>query len=97
MAGSMPRVFFLVTHLCVCGVAFSARLTVELRDSMIPGASVIRGMVIIGELLITLCSASFLIRMVESATLCSSGVGGGLSIVVMRSWSMCNKSFSFVV
>jgi hypothetical protein len=90
MVGIIPGVLFLVTCLCVRGIVFSTLLAVGLCDTMIPGASVIRGMVIIGNSLITLCSASFLIRLVE-------GVDGGLSIVVMRSLSMRNKCSPLVV
>ncbi len=93
MAGIIPRELFLVTCLCVPSIAFSTCLAVGLHNSMKPDVSVIRGMVIIGNLLITLCSASFLIRLVESAILSFSGLGGGSSIVVMWSWSMCNKCF----
>jgi hypothetical protein len=46
MAGIIPGVLFLMTRLCVCGIVFNAHLAVGLHDSMIPGASVIRDMVI---------------------------------------------------
>ncbi len=87
--------------LCVLSVhtwhAFRAHLAVGLHDSMIPGVSVICGMVIVGALLITLCSAYLLIRPMESTILCFSGVAGGMSIVVMRPRSICNKHFPLVV
>ncbi len=45
MPGIIPGVLYLVTRLCVCGIIFSTCLAVGLHESMIPGASVIHGMV----------------------------------------------------
>jgi hypothetical protein len=58
MADIIPGVLFLVTCLCVRSITFSAHLAVGLCNSMIPGASVIRGMVSMGDLSITFCSAT---------------------------------------
>ncbi len=81
----MPGVLFLVTSQCVWGVVLSAYLAVGFRDSMMLGALVIRLIVRMGESSITLCFASCCKMILLFATLCSSNVGGGTSIVVILS------------
>ncbi len=56
--GRIPGVLLRVTWLCSRGVVRNVRLAVGLRVSMMGGASAIRGIVIMGESSITLCSAS---------------------------------------
>ncbi len=80
---TMPGVLFCVTRQCTQGISFKFLFAVGLQASMMSGASVILGTVMIGESLITLCSAS---RAILSFTLCSSAVGGGVSNAVIRSW-----------
>jgi hypothetical protein len=79
----MPRVLLCVTLRWTHGVPFNFRFAVRLRASMMPRASVILGIVMIGESSITLCSAACIIL---SFTLCSSAVDGGASNVVIGSW-----------
>ncbi len=55
--GNPPGVLFRVTRRCIRGFSFSLRLAVGLRDCIIGGASVMRGMVSIGVLSNTLCSS----------------------------------------
>ena len=66
IAGNFPGVLFQVTLAWILGVNFSARFEVGLRACIIGGASVIQGNVMMGVLLITLCSSSL--------TLCSSSL-----------------------
>jgi hypothetical protein len=56
--GRIPGVLLCVTQRCSHGMVRNVRLAVGLRVSMTGGASVIRGIVIMGESSITLCSAS---------------------------------------
>ena len=56
--GRIPGVLLRVTWRCSCGVVCNVRLAVGLCVSMTGGASVIRGIGIMGESSITLCSAS---------------------------------------
>jgi hypothetical protein len=56
--GRIPGGLLHVTWLCSRGVVCNVRLAVGLRVSMTGGASVIRGIVMMGESSITLCSAS---------------------------------------
>ena len=71
------------------GVFFSIRLAVGFRAFIMPGASVMRGMLIMGVSSITLCSCCW--RSISTTlcssdlTLCSSGVGGGARRMVIRS------------
>jgi hypothetical protein len=83
--GIMPGVLFLVTRQCVQGVILSTCLAVGFRDSMMLGALVICSIVRMGELSITLCSASCCKTILSFVTLCSSSVGGGASIVMILS------------
>ena len=55
ISGRPPGVLFLVTRRCIRGLSFSLRFAVGLRDCIIAGASVMRGMVSIGVLSNTLC------------------------------------------
>ena len=55
MGGTAPGVLFLVTRRCRRFVPFSARLDVGFLDFIIGGASVTRGIVIMGVSSITLC------------------------------------------
>jgi hypothetical protein len=79
---TMPWVLYHVTQRCTWGVSFKFLFAVGLQASMMPGASVILGTVMIGESSITLCSA---FHTILSFTLCSSAVGGGASNAVIRS------------
>jgi hypothetical protein len=56
--GRIPGELLHVTRQCSHGVVRNVRLAVGLHVSMTGGASVIRGIVIMGESSITLCSAS---------------------------------------
>ncbi len=70
--GTPPGVLLRVCRLCTKGVSLMFRFAVGFRDAIMPGASVMRGMVMMGEMLITLCCSKL--------TLCSStgftGTGG---------------------
>ena len=81
--GTAPGVLFLVWCWWVCGVFLRWRFAVGFRAWMMGGASVIIGIVIIGDSSITLCCcscSSFL-------TLCSLAcVTDGFSILVMFDW-----------
>ncbi len=81
--GTSPGMLFLVTHLCVCGVFLRARFDVGLQACMIGGASVMRGMMSMGDSSFTLCSSSL--------TLCSTlSVAvelGGVRIALILDWS----------
>ena len=63
--GNPPGVLFHITRWCNRGVSFSILFAVGLRDCIIAGASVMRGIVSIGVLSNTLCWFSL-------STLCSS-------------------------
>ena len=76
-AGRIPGVLLRVTWQCSCGVVRNVRLAVGLCVSMMGGASVIQGIVIMGELSVTLCSASCALCGRSAITLCSSKIGGG--------------------
>jgi hypothetical protein len=56
--GRIPGVLLRVTWRCSRGVVRYVRLAVGLCVSMMGGASVIQGIVIMGESSVTLCSAS---------------------------------------
>jgi hypothetical protein len=56
--GRILGVLLRVTWRCSRGMVCNVRLAVGLHVSMMGGASVIRGIVIMGESSITLCSAS---------------------------------------
>ena len=60
--GRIPSVLLHVTRQCSHGVVCNVRLVVGLRVSMTGGASVIRGIVLMGKSSITLCSASRALR-----------------------------------
>jgi hypothetical protein len=75
--GTIPGVLFLVTHLWSFAILFNAHFAVGFRDCMMFGASVIRGIVTMGVLLITLCSSLRTACVHASCTLCSSTLGGG--------------------
>ena len=53
--GKPPGVLCLITRRCIRGFSCSLRFAVGLRDCIIGGASVMRGMVSIGVLSTTLC------------------------------------------
>ncbi len=72
ISGSPPGVLFLVTRQCIRGLSFSLRFAVGLRDCIIAGASVMRGMVSIGVLSNTLCWFSLTTLCSFALTLCSS-------------------------
>ena len=55
ISGRPPGVLFLVTRRCTRGLSYSLRFAVGLRDCIIAGAFVMRGMVSIGVLSNTLC------------------------------------------
>jgi hypothetical protein len=57
-AGRIPGVLLRVTWRCSRGMVHNVHLAVRLHVSMMGGASVIRGIGIMGESSITLCSAS---------------------------------------
>ena len=82
--GTAPGVLFRVRRLCVRGVFLRWRFAVGFRDCIMGGASVILGIVMIGESSITLCCRSCS----ASLTLCSSSfaVAGSniLTILVCR-------------
>jgi hypothetical protein len=80
---TIPGVLLRVTCWWTRGVSFNIRFAVRLRASIMPGAFVIPGIVMIGDSSITLCSA---LRKILSFTLCSLLVGGGTSHVVIQSW-----------
>jgi hypothetical protein len=86
---TMPGVLLRVTRWWTRGVSFNFRFAVGLQASMMPGTFVILGMVIIGELSITLCCATCSTWCNSSLTLCPFKVGGGASNAViqsLRSW-----------
>jgi hypothetical protein len=83
ISGNPPGVLFLVTRRCSRGLSFSLRFAVGLRDCIIAGASVMRGMVRIGVLSNTLCWFSL-------ATLCS------FSLTLCSSWTMCGFNVSSI-
>jgi hypothetical protein len=56
--GHMPKLLLRMTRLCRRGVTFRARFAIGFLDCMMGRALVSQGMVMIGEALITLCSAS---------------------------------------
>ena len=70
--GNPPGVLCLVTCRCIRGFSFSLRFAIGLRDCIIAGASVMRGMVSIGVLSNTLCWISLATLCSSSLTLCSS-------------------------
>ena len=70
--GNPPGVLFLITRRCTLGFSFSRHFAVELRDCIIAGASVMRGMVSIGVLPNTFCWFSLSTLCSSSLTLCSS-------------------------
>jgi hypothetical protein len=81
---------FLITHWWSRSIVFNVRFAVRLRDFIIPGASVIHGMVIIGASLNILCCA--LCASMGLSTLCSAGItGGGWRCVCTHVCSKCNK------
>jgi len=70
--GNPPGVLCLVTRRCTLGLSLSLRFAVGLRDCIIAGASVVRGMVSIGVLSNTCCCCSLATLCSSSLTLCSS-------------------------
>ncbi len=56
--GTPPGVLLCVCHLCTKGVSLMFRFAVGFRDAIMPGASIMHGMVMMGELLITLCCSN---------------------------------------
>ena len=82
--GTAPGVLFRVCRRCVRGVFFKRRFAVGFRDCIMGGASVILGIVMIGESSITLCFRSCSAIL----TLCSTSVAAvGSNILVMFVWS----------
>ncbi len=80
----MPGVLLHITLWWMHGVSFNFLFAVGLRASMMPGASVILGIVMISESSITLYSA---LRTMLSFSLCSLVVGGGASNNMIQSCS----------
>jgi hypothetical protein len=80
---TIPSVLLCITRQWMWGISFNFLFAVGLRASMMLRASVIRGIVMIVESLITLCFAS---RIMLLFTLCSLAVGGGASNTVIWSW-----------
>ncbi len=68
-----------------------------LRDSIIPGAFVIRGIVMMGDSSITLCSDSLVCWLMLFTNFCSSSGCGGASIAAIQLQSMRNKRLQLVV
>jgi hypothetical protein len=86
----MSGVLCLVTRQWSRGIVFKVRFAIWLCNFIIPGASVILGMVMIDASLITLCRA--LCALVCSSTLCSVWItGGGLRSVCTHVCSKRNK------
>jgi hypothetical protein len=84
LSGIMPGVLFHVTCLCRRLVPFNFRLAVGLLNVTMGGKSVMRGIVMIGVSLITLCSTVCRANPSFFSTLCSLMGGAG-----------CNKSSIF--
>ncbi len=85
-----PGVFLHVNHRCSQGVVFNTHLAIEFINFMMGLASVMQGIVIMGILSITLCSALRASHRLTAFSLCSSKIGGRvnrLSIRVTRSLS----------
>ena len=80
----MPGVLLRVVGLCSLLVVFNTRFAVGFRVSMIGGASVMRGTVIMGVSSITPCSASRSRARQSASTLCLPATGGGLRIFLTR-------------
>ena len=59
--GTPPGVLFPVTYLCINGIALMLHLAAGLRDVMIPGTSVMQGMVMMRELSIILCCSALIL------------------------------------
>ncbi len=78
-AGILPCVLFWVTCWWSLGVIFNTRLVVEFCDFMIGSASVMHGIVMMGVSSSTLCSSSHVSCCLAQSTLCSCGIGGGVS------------------
>lgn len=95
--GTPPGVLPRVCLRCVNGVVLMWRFAVGFLDSMMAGASVMRGIVRIGVSSITLCSSAY--------TLCSSDIvgiaggimGGGVRTSLMCDWSRVSRRRPFVV
>ena len=90
-SGAMPGVLFRVTRRCSHFVTCNTCLTVGLFKVPIGGNVVMCGIVIIGALLITLCSASRWAVISLSVTLCSSQGGAGCNKSLIF-WARCRSS-----
>ena len=82
--GLIPGVLLRVVRRWSRGVARKSRLAVGLRVSAMGWASVSRGIVMMGDSSITLCSSSRAARCCSMVTLCVSETGGGSRISSMR-------------
>ncbi len=74
-----PGVLFWVICQCSLSVMFNMHLGVGLHDFMMGLALISCGIVMMGVASITLCYASHTSHCLASSTLCSSGIGGGVS------------------
>ncbi len=88
-AGITPGMLLWVTHWWSIGVIFNTRLAVGFHDFMMGLALVSCSIVMMGVSSITLCSSSCASSCLSSSTLCSTGIGGGVSrllVQVPRVW-----------
>jgi hypothetical protein len=95
--GTLPGVLILIICQCTIGVVLIFRFAIGLRDTMMPGASVMRWMVMMGESLITFCCSALTL----CSTLCSiAGAGrggGGVKILLMCDCKILSKQCHLVV
>ncbi len=95
--GTPPGVLLCVCRLCTEGVSLMFCFAVGFRDAIMPGASVMRGMVMLGELSITLCCSNLTLCSSTGSTGTGRKRGGGVRMSPMCVCRSVSSQRPFVV